>query len=483
MKALKKELRSLKKKFGDERRTRILQGMPKKIVPIQPAPIPPVAEANTDSIEILDVIDVSPTPDTPTSPEPTSDITDVAVTSKPSENSSTNELSLDQDVIHQTENPSLSLTASPSVTEDQKPLIPTTLTPALETIAVSPVENVPPQSSQPKSPSPKPTPRKNPLTLFTPQTPPDNAWLSVTVNREIAWHEGSLTSETSVEPIQQQFPINQQETLTVITDQGKAYGLKIQDIPPLELARIALLDLLPKSAQRDAETVIFQGFLPVENYSIDVLLLTKDGRIKRLASTELNDLGNRGLSLIKLRDGAPHSGSLRDRLQLTHWLSQDHSNQTNQADQNLIIATSNGRLLRFPFNEAILPQSGRSSQGQPALRLRPTENLVGLLTLTSMDSVCLLTQFGYGKRLNLNTVRLGNFGDLGTTVMQFTDKQDHLLLMSPMTDSPIVTLSNQQKSYVVQPHQFQDWGKDGSGDLLVELSDQEWLQNFIANIM
>ncbi|MFM1841979.1 MAG: hypothetical protein RLZZ490_715, partial [Cyanobacteriota bacterium] len=99
------------------------------------------------------------------------------------------------------------------------------------------------------------------------------------------------------------------------------------------------------------------------------------------------------------------------------------------------------------------------------------------------DSVLLLTQLGYGKRLNLNTVRLGSFGDLGTTVMQFTDKQDHLLLMSPMTDSPVMTLSNQQKSYIIQPHQFQDWGKDGTGDLLVELSDQEWLQNFIANIM
>ena len=111
--------------------------------------------------------------------------------------------------------------------------------------------------------------------------------------------------------------------------------------------------------------------------------------------------------------------------------------------------------------------------------MRPTENLVGLLTLEPTDSVLLLTQLGYGKRLNLNTVRLGSFGDLGTTVMQFTDKQDHLLLMLPMSESSLTILSNQQNVYSISPEQFQDWSKDGPGDLLVELSPQERLQNFM----
>jgi len=461
LKALKKELRSLKKKFGDQRRTRILQGMPKTIIPIQVDPDP----LTSNPVESAVIVDINPIVETPTSAETSLQDSENIINLNPNETLSNSELSLDQDIVHQTENPSLPLTFSPEITETSKPITSTTLTPPSEPITITADETLSIPSDQPKSPSPKPTPRKNPLTLFTPQTPPENAWLSVTINGEIAWHEGTLTSETRIEPIQQQFPINQQETLIVITDQGKAYGLPVQDIPPLELTRIPLLDLLPKSAQRDGEKIIFQGFLPLENDLADLLLLTKEGRIKRLASTELNDLGNRGLSLIKLRDG--------DCLQLTHWVTDQ------QTAQNLVIATSNGRLLRFPFNEQILPRSGRSSQGQPALRLRPTENLIGLLTLSSTDSVCLLTQLGYGKRLSLNTVRLGNFGDLGTTVMQFTDKQDHLLLMLPVTNFPILALSNQQKSYFIQSLQFQDWGKDGTGDLLVELPPQEWLNIFI----
>ncbi|MGA1621827.1 MAG: DNA gyrase C-terminal beta-propeller domain-containing protein, partial [Synechocystis sp.] len=254
--------------------------------------------------------------------------------------------------------------------------------------------------------------------------------------------------------------INQQETLLVITDHGKAYGVKIQDIPPLELARIPLLDLLPKAAQRDGETVIFSGFLPVEDAS-DVLLLTQEGRIKRVGATEFNDLGNRGLSVIKLRDG--------DRLRFCHGLTAPDTGQ------NLVIATRNGRLLRFPLSLDLLPRSSRSAQGQPALRLRPTENLVGLLTLPPTASVFLLTQQGYGKRLSLNTVRLGNFGDLGTTVLQFTDKTDSLLLMTPASDTALTTISNQQTVTVIAAEQFQAWGKDGPGDSLLSLSPGDYL--------
>jgi len=400
LKALKKELRALKKKFGDERRTRILQGMPKKIVPLE-----------------VDLDPVLPDEVEPVEPEELGELVESTAM----------------------------IEVSPTV---ETPIIETPMTAESPPQPAENIVNLPPSLP-------------NPLTLFTPQTPPENAWLSVTFKGEIAWHEGSLTSRENLEPIQHQFPINQQETLILITDHGKAYGLPVQDIPPLALARIARLDLLPKSAQRDGEQVIFQGFFPAENHPTDLLLLTQSGRIKRLASTEFNDLGNRGVSVIKLRDG--------DALQCCHRVSQQ------QTDQNLVIATSNGRLLRFPFNREMLPGSGRSSQGQPVLRLRPTENLVGMLTLNSTDSVLLLTQCGYGKRLSLNTVRLGNYGDLGTTVMQFTNKQDHLLSMWPMTVEKITVVSNQHRSFTLQSDQFQGWGKDGPGDLLVTLSPPETL--------
>jgi DNA gyrase subunit A len=101
--------------------------------------------------------------------------------------------------------------------------------------------------------------------------------------------------------------------------------------------------------------------------------------------------------------------------------------------------------------------------------------LVGLLTLPSTASVFLLTQQGYGKRLSLNTVRLGNFGDLGTTVLQFTDKTDSLLLMTPASDTALTAISNQQTVTVIVAEQFQAWGKDGPGDSLLSLSPGEYL--------
>ncbi|MEY2984628.1 MAG: gyrase subunit, partial [Cyanobacteriota bacterium] len=409
LKVLKKELRSLKKKFGDDRRTRILQGMPPNIIPIPPEPAP---DNNIDSRPIA-------------APSPA--------------------LRVESARVGQGSSPLSSLTT---------------------TAAVPPAPSSPPQS--PQIPDnlpvqlPSPPPPQNPLTLFTPQVPPANAWLSITLSGAIAWHEAMLTVDTNEGLISQQFPLQHHQTLVIITEQGKAYAIQVEDIPPLALARVPLWNLLPKSVQRDADKIIFQGFVPGDTNGADLVLVTKDGRIKRLASTELKHIGNRGLSLIKLRDG--------DRLQLVHWC------QAQPPHHNLVIATSNGRLLRFPGDHTTLPYSSRSSQGQPALRVRSTEKLVGLLAIPPTDSLLLLTTGGYGKRLPLNTIRLANFGDLGTTVIQFTDPKDQLLAMRPASATALTIISNQHNIHVIQAEQFKEWHKDGPGDLLVELAAQESLE-------
>ncbi len=429
LKALKKELRGLKKKFNDERRTQILQGMPKKIVPI-------AVEEPTDELD-------EPMVDPEISPGNQEDT-----------------------MVNQ---------AQTSLALDQQPelLAPSEMpTPGVKSISPAPGNS--PSNSAVAKPSvtvkakDKKVVEESPLTLFTPQIPPADAVLSVTIQGDIAWQPGLLTSENSFEPIRQQIPIQGRETLIAVTDYGKAFPVEVSEIPPLTVARISLLSILPKSAQRDANGIAFQGFLPPGDRPQDLLLVTQQGRVKRLASQELEELGNRGLSLIKLKDG--------DCLQFAQWIPP----QENNPGQNLVIATSNGRLLRFDLAQENLICSSPSAQGLEAMRLRSTENLVGVLTLPARASVLLLTQAGYGKNLDLATVRLGSFGNLGTTAMQFTTKEDRLLAMLPDTITQANFYSNQQRVHSLTPSQFQPWGKDGPGDRLLELAQDEYLVELLA---
>lgn len=443
LKALKKELRGLKKKFTDERRTKILQGMPAKIEPL------PVDE------------------------EPSPEATISLVESQSATEEELDPLGEQEQLVLENASPP-TLDSAPEVKQDE-------LNPA--------IKPAPKTVKQEAQPSPEiiaahsklvSVAEKNPLTLFTPQTPPAEAFLSVNLQGEIAWHPEELTSANSFEPLGQQFSIQGRETLIVIGDHGKAFPVAIADIPPLAVTRIPLLQILPKSAQRDATAVTFQGFLPPMEQPQDLLLVSQQGRVKLLAGQELQELGQRGLSLIKLKNG--------DRLQFAQWVTPVNPASAQNPGKNLVIATSNGRLLRFDPAQVGLTCSSPSAQGQEAMRLRATESLVGVLMTSPGDRVLLMTQAGYGKRLDLNAVRLVNFGELGTTVMQFTSKEDRLLTMVAEHNAPRALdnsydfYSNQQRLHSVQADQFQPWGKDGFGDRLVDLNAGEYLTAQVAHL-
>ncbi|MBE9203185.1 DNA topoisomerase 4 subunit A [Synechocystis salina LEGE 06099] len=447
LKALKKELRSLKKKFADERRTKILQGMPAKITPL------PVEEKE------------SPAPKT-------------ALIATQFETEEEDELAMEE-TAEPSEPEQLVLDNAPAQSTDSDPA-------GKQANSALDKKNSPQTSPEPGQPIPKAigenskpvaVANKNPLTLFTPQTPPPNAFLSINLQGEISWHPEALTPSNCFEPLTQQLPMQGRETLVVIGDHGKAFPVAIADLPPLAVTRIPLLRMLPKSAQRDATAVTFQGFLPSPERPQDLLLVSQQGRVKLLAGQELQELGQRGLSLIKLKNG--------DHLQFAQWVT----SMDNAPGQNLVIATSNGRLLRFDPAQVGLTCSSPSAQGQEAMRLRQTEKLVGVLMASPLEAVLLLTQGGYGKRLDLTAVRLGNFGDLGTTAMQFTSKADRLLTMvganqtaQAPESSTYDFYSNQQRLHSLQGNQFQPWGKDGFGDRLVDLNEGEYLTAQVAHL-
>jgi DNA gyrase subunit A len=266
-------------------------------------------------------------------------------------------------------------------------------------------------------------------------------------------------------PNSQDFVITTYQTttndeLTIVTTSGKAYPLKIREIPPTigNAQGTNLLSLIPALQDNENEEKLLTTFpSPVEDgedYN-QFLLLTHQGKIKRLLRQDLTGLTNRGTTPIKLReDDLLHTITPLDR------------------EREIIIATSGGRILRLALASEQIPLMGRVSQGVQALKVGAKEHIVGCIPVNSDDDIILITRHGYFKRLPVSAIRIVQTGNMGTHAMQFASKTDHLIhLMLPTEALKIFTTNNRHETIPIT--NLKTHGKDGLGDKPIDLGNGE----------
>jgi DNA gyrase subunit A len=139
-------------------------------------------------------------------------------------------------------------------------------------------------------------------------------------------------------------------------------------------------------------------------------LLSTDGRFKRLPLEEFLELSGRAATILKLKEGVELQRVVACR-----------------EDEELVVASSTGRMLRLAINEATLPVMGRMAQGPTLMRLLPGERVVGAASSPASGNVVLASRLGQLKRLALESLRLCQRGDLGQIGLRFLDRSDELV--------------------------------------------------------
>lgn len=314
-------------------------------------------------------------------------------------------------------------------------------------------------SSEPKEVQP---------TLFAPP-PPEEAIVELTYKgyvRRLSKNGNKSTALKSNDDfVIKRLEANTQTDLVIVTGSGKAYPVKIGDIPPTSGGNkgTPLVTQLP-NAKETPETLAASFLLPNALETGSLVVATQEGRIKRVALLELANLTRRGATLLKLKD--------EDQLLYARLIG---------SEAEIVLATGGGRLLRLPINDEQLPVMGRGAQGLQAVRLRRSEQLVAACTPFPHSSVFLVTQLGYAKRLPVSTMPLAQLGNIGTQVFQFTSQSDGLAGMvaaAPKTEVMLVT--NTQRAIEVAVDKVKFWGKDGMGDRIVQLQPEEKIVSVIG---
>jgi len=307
------------------------------------------------------------------------------------------------------------------------------------------------------------TENPSPPTAKAPTAPPESAILEITQQGKIYWSEEPTTDKGSKSKdfVVFRSPLNTEKPLIAITDFGKAYSLKTGAIPPVYgKQNVSLNKVLQGIASKTEENPL--SYLPLPEK--DVILLTQQGRIKRLAASEIASIGNRGLSLVKLKE--------RDRA----------ANVCLTAEgEDVLLATSGGRILRFAVNDEQMPPMGRTAQGNLATRFRQQEHPVGCVSLSPDSSILLVSQLGYAKRIPVTAIRRGSRGDIGTQGLQFINSSDRVAgMVSAEPETAVVKLlTNQGRVFSLPLKEVAFWGKDGVGDRAVKLKAEETITQLI----
>ncbi len=253
---------------------------------------------------------------------------------------------------------------------------------------------------------------------------------------------------------------NTQEDLLVITSGGKVYPITVGDIPRSN-GRSArgtpLITLLSPSAQSNQENIINRFVLPENPENSEIILVTRQGRIKRLSVAEMSNLTRRGVTIIKLKDG--------DELLCAQFIN---------AGEQFILASSGGRLLRFEVNDQEVSVMGRTAMGLQGMRLGKQQKLIACIKLIANQNLLLVTQQGYAKCINLSKVKLAHRGDLGAQSLKFAIKTDNLAgVVQTSNDTEIGLVTNHQRLVRLSVENIPLSRKDDKGKISVQLNRDE----------
>ncbi len=239
-----------------------------------------------------------------------------------------------------------------------------------------------------------------------------------------AQHRGG-TGITAHKPKEEDFVENMFVTCThddllFFTNYGRVYSIKAYEVPEAERTARgrAIVNLLQLSSDEKVNAVI-----PVKensDHSGYLMLATRDGLVKRTAFTEFKSIRKVGKIAISLNDG--------DEL---------ISVQILENDDEILLASSGGKCIRFPA--ASVRPTGRSSMGVRSIRLGSGERVVDMAVIRKgcEQEVLTVSQYGYGKRSDIDEYRIQSRAGKGTLAGKFNEVTGELVnlkLINPSDD-------------------------------------------------
>lgn len=269
--------------------------------------------------------------------------------------------------------------------------------------------------------------------------------------------KGSLTAKlTEDDFIDQVFTAVTHDYIMFITNLGKAYYLKVHEIP--EATRTTkgshIKALLAVEAEEEITAVVSLKAFSADVY---VTMVTRNGTIKRLTTDNFQNAKIKGVRAINLKDGDQLVSAI-----LT------------TGEDSLMLVTKQGKALRVAEN-SIRPQ-GRTSAGVRGINISDSDELAGAVRVADDQSILLITANGYGKRVDFAEFSEHGRGTGGQKIYSVTEKTGEVIgVITVRDDDEVVCITGQGKTIRINVNTVGIMGRAAQGVRILNIDPPDFL--------
>ncbi|MEM2925362.1 MAG: DNA gyrase subunit A [Methanocellales archaeon] len=212
--------------------------------------------------------------------------------------------------------------------------------------------------------------------------------------------------------------------LLFFTNKGRAYWLKVYEIPSGDRYSRgkAIVNLI--NIQKDERIT---ASIPIKSFSeaCYLVMATKMGIIKKTICSAFANPRRTGIIAIDLKEG--------DELVEV---------KLTKGDDEIILSTKNGKAIRF--KETDVRSMGRNASGVRGIRLIGDDEVVSMEIVRENSTLLTITENGYGKRTSLEEYRLTHRGGQGVITIITNQRNGKVVAVKEVADGEELMLITTQ---------------------------------------
>ena len=242
--------------------------------------------------------------------------------------------------------------------------------------------------------------------------------------------------------------------LMFFTNKGRVYRIKAYEIPESSrtsrgTAIVNLLQLLPEEK--------ITAVIALREYEEDkyLFMATKNGLVKKTSLSEYMNIRKTGLQAINLRE-------------------EDELIEVKVTDDNkeIILVTKQGQCIKF--KETDVRTTGRTSMGVRGMNLSYDDEVVGMQLDTQGEQLLLVSEYGLGKRTNIEEFGVQHRGGKGVKCYKITEKTGNVVGAKAVhDDQEIMLITNEGIVIRIQVSDISILGRITSGVKLMNLDPSQ----------
>ena len=272
-----------------------------------------------------------------------------------------------------------------------------------------------------------------------------------TQNRGGVGVKGMTTTDDDF--VENMLSLTTHDYLLFFTNKGKVYRMKGYEIPLFnrQSKGLPIINLLP--IEKDE---VVNAMVKVENEDPKQYLVfcTRNGLVKRTKIEEFDNIRSNGKIAITLKDD--------DEL---------ISVQKTSGEEEILIASTNGRMIRFKEDEIRI--MGRTASGVKGIEVGDGK-AVGLEISTGDQEVLVVTEKGYGKKTPVEEYRMTHRGSKGVKGLNVTEKNGTIVEFKIVTgEEDLMIMTDSGIIIRLSLDQVSKTGRVAQGVKLINLKDNQ----------